>query len=29
MAGAVYVVVAIVGVMFAAISLVGVGNEPR
>lgn len=29
MAGAVYVVVALVGVMFAAISLVGVGSEPR
>ena len=29
MAGAVYVVVAIVGVMFAAISLVGAGSEPQ
>ena len=29
MAGAVYVVVALVGVMFAAISLVGVSSEPR
>ncbi len=29
MAGAVYVVVAIVGVMFAAISLVSVDSKPR